>query len=82
MHSDEVNNEQLPATIGMGTSELAPLLVKWRQRNRGVPWSELIRRGVKKELKELAGKRYAHLIGEFAPVLFFCIVHQTISYSA
>ena len=52
----------VPPMIGIGTGELEPLLEKWRADHCGVPWSELIRRGLKKELKPYAGKRYAHLV--------------------
>ena len=58
----EKQDAELPETIGIVTSGLEPLLLKWRQENQGVPWSALLRRGLKKELKDLAGKRYAHLL--------------------
>lgn len=57
-------DEELPETIGMVTSGLEPLLLKWREQNQGVPWGVLIRRSIKSnpEIKKLAGKRYSHLV--------------------
>jgi hypothetical protein len=60
----------LPKVIGLKTAELAPLLIKWEKANKGVPWSELIRRGLKHELAKFAGKRHRDLV---ASVLFFCL---------
>ena len=54
---------EVPKVIGLKTNELFPLLQKWEQKNKGVSWSELLRRALKKELRPLAGKRYAHLVG-------------------
>jgi hypothetical protein len=62
---NETTNETtdgLPATIGIRTTELAPLLAKWRDQNKHVPWKILLLRALKKELQPLAGKRYAHLL--------------------
>jgi hypothetical protein len=52
----------VPRTIGYKTKELAPVLKKWRDRNPGVPWAYLIRAALKKELREIAGKRLSHLV--------------------
>lgn len=52
----------VPRMIGTRTDELEPLLRRWRQRNCWVPWSELLKRALRKELAPLAGKRYAHLV--------------------
>lgn len=56
--------EKLPGTIGIATVEFEPILKIWRQRNRGVPWSEFLRRAIKNdpEVRKLAGKRYRHLV--------------------
>lgn len=53
---------EIPKVIGASTVGLEPLLEKWRKEHLGVPWSVLIRRGLKKELAPLAGKRHAHLL--------------------
>ena len=68
MNDDVISNKErtLPETIGIVTNDLAPLLQKWRADNIGVPWSTLLRRALKKELKPYAGKRYAHLVSEAA----------------
>lgn len=57
---------KIPTVIGLKTTELAPILIRWKRANKGVPWSELIRRGLKHELAEVAGKRYAHLLNNIA----------------
>jgi hypothetical protein len=54
--------DKIPAVIAIRTESFTPLLAKWRDQHRGVPWSELLRRGLKKELREIAGKRLAHLV--------------------
>lgn len=56
--------KELPEVIGIRTEEFAPLLLKWRNKNRKVPWAELLRSALKdsSELKELAGKRDAHIL--------------------
>lgn len=56
----------LPATIGLRTDELAPLLLKWRQRNPGVTWKHLLRCALLAypDFRKLAGRRYAHLVAE------------------
>lgn len=53
---------EIPEVIGIRTGEFTPLLQKWQAENKGVKWSELLRRGLKKELAPLAGKRYAALV--------------------
>lgn len=55
---------ELPVVIGIRTEEFAPLLLKWRRRNRGVPWSDLLRRSLRgfPELRALATKTDAHLL--------------------
>lgn len=55
---------RVPTMIGIRTKELEPLLSKWRERNRRVPWTCLLRDALRHELSPLAGKRYAHLLGE------------------
>ena len=54
----------LKDTIATRTEELAPVLQKWRDENRGVPWSFLLSDALKRhpELRRLAGKRHAHLM--------------------
>lgn len=54
--------DKLPAMIAIRTAEFAPLLAKWKKRNSRAPWSALLRDALKKELKEVAGKRYAHIV--------------------
>lgn len=54
--------KKLPKTIGIKTSGLAPLIQKWADEHQSVPFSELLRRGLKKELQPYAGKRFAHLV--------------------
>ena len=58
------NSKQLPTVIGIRTAEFAPILEKWRAENKGVPWSELLRRALcgYSEMQRLAGKRHAHLL--------------------
>lgn len=62
---DVQSAEKIPGTIGLDVVTLKPLLIKWRQLNIGVPWSALIRRGVKRELLPIAGKRHQHLLKDF-----------------
>lgn len=66
MNDEDVNGLNVPRIIGVYTKDLRPLLSKWRHRNQGVPWSVLLRRGLRKELKPLAGKRLAHLVSDHA----------------
>ncbi len=56
--------KELPETIGMVTSGLEPLLLKWRQQNQNVAWGVLLRQSLRSnpEIRKLAGKRYAHLL--------------------
>ena len=54
--------DKLPAVIAIRTEEFRPILEKWRDQHQGVPWSELLRRALKKELKPIAGKRFASLV--------------------
>lgn len=56
---------EIPQVIGTRTAGLEELLKKWAKENPGVPWSVLIDRGLKKELAQFAGKRYAHLVSGF-----------------
>ncbi len=60
--SEKRLEEDLPETVAIRTKEFAPLLLKWRENNRLVPWSCLLRAALKKELAPLAGKRHAHLV--------------------
>jgi len=60
------DEEKLPPTISIRTKELAPLLLKWRARNRRVPWSCLLGDALKKELAPLAGKRHRQLVANEA----------------
>ena len=66
MNAMQVNGKsesaELPAMIGIRTKEFAPLIAKWREQNKRVPWTYLLRDALKKELAPLAGKRYAHLV--------------------
>ena len=55
-------SNEIPSVIGIRTEEFAPLLEKWQSQNKGVKWSELLRRALKKELAPLAGKRHAHIV--------------------
>lgn len=66
MNEDGINKRVIPGTIGIATRELTPLLMKWREEHRGVPWSVLLRRALNKELKPYAGKKFAHLVSEAA----------------
>lgn len=52
----------VPSIIGLRTARLAPLLLKWRLENPGVPWAWLLEQGLKGQLEPLAGKRHAHLL--------------------
>jgi hypothetical protein len=52
----------VPECIGMRTGELKPVLQKWAEKHPGVPWGYLLRKALKRELKEIAGKRYAELV--------------------
>ncbi len=52
----------IPPAISIRTTEFMPLLEKWRGTYPMVPWTELLRSALKKELAPLAGKRYAHLV--------------------
>lgn len=61
------SDQKLPAIIAIRTAGFEPLIQKWSEQNRGVPYSELLRRALKKELKPLAGKRHAHLVGDYQP---------------
>lgn len=58
----KMSKNEIPPVISVRTAELAPLLAKWRDENRGVPWGVLLRRSLACELEKLAGKRYAQLI--------------------
>lgn len=62
---------KVPSVIGFKTKGLAPLIERWAEENKGVPFSELIRRGLRKELQPLAGKRYSHLIAASLAFSFF-----------
>lgn len=55
-------DDKLPEVIGIRTKEFAPLLIQWKTRYKGKGWSEVLRRGLKKELAPFAGKRFAHLV--------------------
>jgi len=55
-------NNTVPATIATRTDSLTPLLAAWEKQNKGVKWSTLLQRALKKELQPFAGKRYAHLL--------------------
>lgn len=54
--------ESVPDFIGIRTKGFHPLLKIWREKNRRVPWTCLLRDSLKKELATLAGKRYAPLV--------------------
>jgi hypothetical protein len=60
--SENVNTISRDTVLGAKAQELAPLVKKWAKINCNVSFSILVRRGLKKELKPLAGKRYAHLV--------------------
>jgi hypothetical protein len=51
-------NDVASARIG----KYRPLVKIWLRKNRGSKVSHLVLRGMKRELKPLAGKRYAHLV--------------------
>ena len=53
---------KLPTILGIRPGELTPLLKLWRERNPSTDWTVLVKRGLKKELAQYAGKRYAHLV--------------------
>jgi hypothetical protein len=55
-------NDKVPSVIAIRTKGFAPLLLKWRRRNRRVPWRWLLDDALKRELRPLAGKRHAHLV--------------------
>ena len=58
--------DKIPKVIGIRTEEFLPLVERWQKDHECVPWSVLLRRALKKELKQYAGKRYAHIVSEAA----------------
>ncbi len=58
------NTGIIPPAISIRTKDFHPLLMKWRANFPQVPWTELLRLALRKELAPLAGKRYAHLVAE------------------
>lgn len=54
--------EALPESIGIRTMHYAPLLRKWRKQNKNASWKMLLKSALNRELKPLAGKRWAYLV--------------------
>ena len=52
----------VPECLGLRAGDLKPVLEKWAKEHPGAPWSYLLRKALKRELKDVAGKRYAHLV--------------------
>ena len=50
--------------VGSRTGEIAPLVALWIKKNPNIATSHLVRSALRqcKELRALAGKRYAHLV--------------------
>jgi hypothetical protein len=47
--------------IGFRPGPLAPLIAIWLERNPALTTSELFRRGLMRELRPLAGRKFKHL---------------------
>lgn len=56
--------KKVPKVVGARVGELEPLVAIWMNQNRGVPTSNLVQRGLRLALREVAGKRYAHLVDQ------------------
>jgi hypothetical protein len=70
MHmGNETKLRKVKPTTGFRPAELTPILNLWLEKNRFKDLSDLIRDSLKRhpEIQKLAGKRYAYIIGEFAP---------------
>lgn len=50
--------------IGYRPKSLAPLISVWMDQNPGAPLAYLFDTALRRELRPLAGKRYAHLVEE------------------
>ena len=50
---------KVPTVISIATAHMKPLLEQWRNDNADVPWSTLIRRALKKELRPYLKKKVA-----------------------
>jgi hypothetical protein len=55
--SNGATSEGVPKVIGTRPKELIPLLERWRAAHAGVPWSFLIDKALRVELKPYARKR-------------------------
>lgn len=61
--------EEIPNFIGLRVGKYEPLIKKWREDNRRVPWARLLDDGLKLALRPYAGKRHAHLVESFDPMV-------------
>ena len=59
-----VNRPGIPLIIATRTASLVPLIELWVADHKGVPFSKLLQRGLKRELAAYAGKRHAHLLAD------------------
>lgn len=67
MNTTGTAEKEVPKMVGARLNELAPLVERWMKKNPGVPTSKLVQRGLRLALKDIAGKRYEHLVqGEVA----------------
>ena len=53
---------QIKSHLAVRTDGLEVLLAKWKKENPGRSWAYLLRCSLKRELRAVAGKRYAHLV--------------------
>jgi hypothetical protein len=70
MHNgNKMKPRTVKPTTGFRPAELTPILNLWLEKHRFKDLSDLIRDALKRhpEVQKLAGKRYAYVLGEFAP---------------
>lgn len=67
MKTDSKPRREVKELIAFRPSELAPLLNLWMARNPSGDITAVIKQSIKlnPEIRKLAGKRYAHLVGDF-----------------